>query len=79
MRIGSFAKRFRGSTNTRLMTKETHNCRWLADVAVIEAFEPGLLDLPDFYFTGDDYRHRFEVEAKLRFLDLLHDRFKKEI
>ena len=49
--------------------------RWIADVAVMEAFESGLLDLPDFYFTGDDYRYRFEPEAKKRFLDLLRERF----
>ena len=49
--------------------------RWIADVAVMEAFEGGVLDLPDFYFTGDDYRYRFEPEAKQRFLDLLRERF----
>jgi len=49
--------------------------RWIADVAVMEAFESGVLDLPDFYFTGDDYRYRFEPEAKHRFLDLLRERF----
>jgi len=49
--------------------------RWIADVAVMEAFESGVLDLPDFYFTGDDYRYRFEIEAKRRFLDLLRHRF----
>jgi CRISPR-associated protein Cas1 len=49
--------------------------RWLADIAVMEAFESGVLDLPDFYFTGDDYRYRFEPEAKERFLDLLRGRF----
>ena len=31
--------------------------------------------MPDFYFTGDDYRYRFEPEAKQRFLDLLRERF----
>jgi hypothetical protein len=31
------------------------------------------LDLPDFYFTGDDYRYHFEAEAKQRFLDLLRE------
>jgi hypothetical protein len=41
----------------------------------MDAFESGLLDLPDFYFTGDDYRYRFEPEAKQRFLDLLRERF----
>jgi len=49
--------------------------RWIADVAVMETFESGVLDLPDFYFTGDDYRYRFEIEAKRRFLDLLRARF----
>jgi len=49
--------------------------RWIADVTVMEAFESGVLDLPDFYFTGDDYRYRFEPEAKERFLDLLRERF----
>ena len=49
--------------------------RWIGDVAVIEAFESGVLDPPDFYFTGDDYRYRFEPEAKERFLDLLRERF----
>jgi len=49
--------------------------RWLADIAVVEAFESGVLDLPDFYFTGDDYRYRFEIDAKRRFLDLLRERF----
>jgi CRISPR-associated protein Cas1 len=53
--------------------------RWIADVAVMQAFESGVLDLPDFYFTGDDYRYRFEPEAKQRFLDLLRDRFNSGI
>jgi CRISPR-associated protein Cas1 len=33
--------------------------RWIADIAVMESFEAGILDLPDFYFTGDDYSYRF--------------------
>jgi CRISPR-associated protein Cas1 len=53
--------------------------RWIADVAVVEAFESGALDLPDFYFTGDDYRYRFDPEAKQRFLDLLRERFNRGI
>jgi hypothetical protein len=44
-------------------------------VTVMDAFEGGMLDLPDFYFTGDDYRYRFEPEAKQRFLSLLRERF----
>jgi CRISPR-associated protein Cas1 len=39
----------------------------------------GVLDLPDFYFTGDDYRYRFEPEAKQRFLGLLRERFNTRI
>jgi CRISPR-associated protein Cas1 len=49
--------------------------RWIADVAVVDVFELGVLDLPDFYFTGDDYRYRFQQDAKQRFLDLLRERF----
>ncbi len=49
--------------------------RWIADVTVMEAFESGVLDLPDFYFTGDDYRYRFEPEARQRFIDLIRTRF----
>jgi CRISPR-associated protein Cas1 len=53
--------------------------RWIADVAVMESFESGVLDLPDFYFTGDDYRYRFDPEAKQRFLDLLRERFNSAV
>jgi len=53
--------------------------RWLADVTVLKAFESGVLDLPDFYFTGDDYRYRFESDAKQWFLDLLRERFNSAI
>ena len=35
----------------------------LVDMTVIEAFESKTLDLRDFYFTGDDYRYKFEPEA----------------
>ena len=45
------------------------------DVTVMNTFESGLLDLSDLYFMGDDYRYRFEPEAKQRFLDLLRERF----
>jgi hypothetical protein len=44
-------------------------------VPTIQAFESGALDLKNFYFTGDDYRYRIEIEAKRRFLGLLKDRF----
>jgi CRISPR-associated protein Cas1 len=53
--------------------------RWIADVAVMQAFESGVLDLPDFYFTGDDYRYRFEPKAKERFLRLLRECFNSAI
>jgi hypothetical protein len=53
--------------------------RWIADVVVMEAFESRVLDLPDFYFTGDDYRYRFEPEAKQRFLDVFRERFNSGI
>jgi CRISPR-associated protein Cas1 len=53
--------------------------RWLADVTVMDAFESGVLDLPEFYFTGDEYRYRFVPEAKQRFLDLLRERFNSSI
>lgn len=53
--------------------------RWIADVTVMDAFESGVLHLPDFYFTGDDYRYRFEPEAKRRFLELLRERFNSGI
>jgi CRISPR-associated protein Cas1 len=49
--------------------------RWIADVAVMEAFESGRLDLPDFYFTGCDYRYHLEPEAKEGSLGLLRERF----
>jgi len=49
--------------------------RWLSDISVDEAFESGVLDLRDFYFTGDDYRYRFDVDSKQRFIDVLRDRF----
>jgi CRISPR-associated protein Cas1 len=41
----------------------------------MDAFEGGVLDLPDFYFMGDDYRYHFKPEAKHRFLDSLCERF----
>jgi CRISPR-associated protein Cas1 len=48
--------------------------RWLVDLCVVQAFESGELDLKDFYFTGDDYRYRFEPEAKRRFIEVLRER-----
>ncbi len=49
--------------------------RFLGDLTTIQAFESGILDLKDFYFTGDDYSYKIEIEAKRRFLQLLKERF----
>jgi CRISPR-associated protein Cas1 len=49
--------------------------RWLVDVSTIQAFESKMLGPRDFYFTGDDYHYRFELEAKARFIELLRERF----
>jgi CRISPR-associated protein Cas1 len=71
-----FLHEFTGS-----QTKEPLACdlqepfRWLGDVTTIEAFESGALDMKDFYFTGDDYSYKIEIEAKRRFLQLLKERF----
>jgi CRISPR-associated protein Cas1 len=42
---------------------------------VVQAFESKILELHDFYFTGNDYRYRFEPEAKRRFIDVLREQF----
>jgi CRISPR-associated protein Cas1 len=63
------------TSNCSLLGDLQEPFRWIADVAVLEAFESGVLDLPDFYFTGDDYRYRFDPEAKQQFLELLRERF----
>jgi CRISPR-associated protein Cas1 len=49
--------------------------RWLVDLTVVRAFESRVLELHDFFFTGDDYRYRFEAEAKERFIEMLRERF----
>ncbi len=49
--------------------------RWLSDMSVIGAFESEALKLSDFYFTGDDYRYRFQPEARQRFIDIVRERF----
>lgn len=33
------------------------------------------MDVPNFYFTGDDYRYRFDVDAKTRFIQFLREQF----
>lgn len=49
--------------------------RWLVDLSVLQAFESRVLDWGSFYFTAGDYRYRFELEAKRRFIQLLRERF----
>jgi len=49
--------------------------RFLADLCVIEAFERRILDKKDFYFTFADLRYRFSEEPKLRFVNLIRERF----
>jgi CRISPR-associated protein Cas1 len=48
-------------------------------VTTIEAFKSGAVDMKDFYFTGDDYSYKIEIEAKRRFLQLLKKRFNSGI
>ncbi len=48
-------------------------------MTTIEAFESGTLDMMSFYFTGNDYRYRIEIEAKRRFLEVLKDRFNSAV
>jgi len=66
---------------SRSQTKESsvydlqETFRWLGDLATMQAFESRALDLRDFYFSGDNYRYRIEIEAKVRFLDLLRNQF----
>lgn len=49
--------------------------RWLIDITVLQAFESRVLDLDTFHFKFDDYRFRFNPEAKTRFIELLKERF----
>lgn len=49
--------------------------RWLVDISVIQGFESKGFGSRDFYFTGDDYRYRFELDAKRRFIQVLRERF----
>ena len=44
-------------------------------MSVFQAFESKTLELHDFYFTGDDYRYRFQHEAKIRFIKILREQF----
>jgi hypothetical protein len=49
--------------------------RWLIDLTVIQAFESWVLDLDTFHFKFDDYRFRFNPEAKEGFIELLKEQF----
>ncbi len=69
--IGFLHESTRSQTKQSLVYDLQEPFRWICDVTTIEAFESHLLDMKDFYFTGDDYRYRIEVDAKRRFLELL--------
>jgi hypothetical protein len=49
--------------------------RSLGESELIQPFESKTLELHDFYFTGDDYRYRFELDAKRRFIQALREQF----
>jgi len=53
--------------------------RWIGDIATIQALESRLLDMKDFYFTGDDYRYHLDVEAKRRLLEFLKEKFNSTV
>jgi CRISPR-associated protein Cas1 len=53
--------------------------RWLSEISVVDAFESDALELSDFYFTGDDYRYRFESDARQRFIDVMRERFNSRV
>ena len=73
--VGFLHEFSRSQTKESLVYDLQEPFRWLGDVTTIEAFESGALDMKDFYFTGDDYRYRIEVDAKRHFLELLKDQF----
>jgi len=71
-----FLHEFSGSqTKESLVYDLQEPFRWLGDVTTIEAFESGTLDMKDFYFTGDDYSYKIEVNARKRFLEMLKTKF----
>ncbi|MGD0424236.1 MAG: CRISPR-associated endonuclease Cas1 [Candidatus Bathyarchaeia archaeon] len=53
--------------------------RWLIDLTVLQAFESRILDLGAFHFKFDDYRFRFNPEAKERFIELLKQQFNRGV
>ncbi|MFI5450236.1 MAG: CRISPR-associated endonuclease Cas1 [Candidatus Bathyarchaeia archaeon] len=53
--------------------------RWLVDLSVLQAFQSKLLDWSSFYFTAKDYRYRFTLEAKKKFIEKLKEQFNKGV
>jgi CRISPR-associated protein Cas1 len=49
--------------------------RFLIDLTVMQAFESGKLDANSFFFTESDYRYRWDLQAKGRYLDMLREQF----
>lgn len=49
--------------------------RWLIDLVVLRAFQSRILDWSSFYFRADDYRYRFTLESKRRFIEALKQQF----
>jgi CRISPR-associated protein Cas1 len=49
--------------------------RWICDCTVFDAFESRVLDWSSFFFTADDLKMRFTLEAKEKFIGLLRERF----
>ena len=52
------------TSNCSFLGEPQEPFRRIADVAVVDVFELGVLNFPDFYFTGDDYRYHFEPGSK---------------
>ena len=73
--VGSLHEFTGSQTKESLVYDLQEPFRWLGDITTIEAFESGTLDLKDFYFTGDDYSYKIEIEAKRRYLPLRKERF----
>ena len=48
-------------------------------MTVVEAFESRSVGSAGFLLHGDDYRYRFEPEAKQQFLELLRKRFNSAV
>jgi len=53
--------------------------RWLIDLTVLQGFESRVLDLHTFHFKFDDYRFRFNPDAKEQFISLLKEQFNRGV